>query len=220
MQTVRIPKKALGAEIRAGRVSLFRMGGVAAAGPLGGVMDLVADAGIAKAGQAGEGGAVLQWPDCCCKCLSKGKQVEAIESASVANRGVAYVFRFPVPHCSVCADTANRKRPGSLGLLAAGLVVAAVVAIGMITVGAVTNRDFLVGGSILGGPLAGILVPYAWTKVGRSRAARGSRYQAVYVSDIEVTATGVPVGFAIAFENAAYAARFEGVNRAAGVDAG
>jgi hypothetical protein len=219
MQMVRIPKEILGAEIQAGRVSLFRIAGTAAAGRLGGVVDLVADAGLKKAGEASDGGAVLQWPDCCCKCVSKGKQVRAVESASVVNKGVAYVFRFLVPHCSLCADTANAKRAGVMGLLAAFLSVSVPVAIVMLGFGAATNRDWLIVGSFVVGPLAGIAVPYLWMKARGSRAGRGSRYQAVYVSDLEMTSTAVPVAFTLAFENPAYASRFVALNKAAGVTA-
>lgn len=219
MDVVRIQEAILGAEIRAGHVTLFRMAGTAASGRLGAVIDVVADVGLKKAGQTGEGGAALQWPDCCCKCVSKGRQVRGIESASIVNHGVGYVFRFAVPHCPSCADTANRKRPGVMGMVAAFLAVSVPVAIGMVAVGAATERDWLIVGSLLGGPLAGIVFPYAWMKLRRPRAGRGSRYQAVYVSDIEVTLTGVPTGFALAFENAAYASRFVALNKSAGVTA-
>jgi hypothetical protein len=217
MQMVRISKDSLAAEIRAGRVTLFRVAGSAASGRLGGAIDAVADAGLKKAAEAAEGGPVLQWPDSCCKCGTRGKQVRGIESASAANRGVAYVFTFVVPHCPTCADTANRKRAGVMGMLAAFLAVSVPVAIGMIAAGAATNHDSLMLLALLVGPLAGIAVPYAWARVRRRQVGRGSRYQAVYVSDIEVGLAGVPTGFTLAFENDAYASRFVSMNRAAGV---
>jgi hypothetical protein len=211
MKVVKIPKEVLAAEIRAGRVTLFRMAGRAASGPMSGTVDAVATAGLAKAGQAGESGAVLLWPECCCTCLKKGGQVRPVESTSIANRVVAYVFKFRVPHCPTCAKTANRKRPGAMGLAAAFLALSVPVIIVMMGVGAATNRDGLIMGSFVVGPLVGLAVPYAWRKL------RRPRYQAVHVSDIEVGLSGVPTGFTVAFESDAYAAQFVALNRAAGV---
>jgi hypothetical protein len=65
--------------------------------------------------------------------------------------------------------------------------------------------------------MVGIALPYAWLKTRRGRAGQSSRYQAVYASDIEADFSGVPKGFAITFENRAYAAQFLSLNKAAGV---
>ena len=217
MALVRVPKEVLGAEIRAGRVFLFRIAGRAAAGGrLGGTVDAVAESGLKKAAQEA-GAAELLWPDCCCKCLGRGKDLRAVRSESIANHAVAYVFRFAVPHCSVCAETASRKRAGALGMVAVGLAAALVTWIGMMLAGGLMDQDWLASGAIAGGVVAGVLVPFAWSRLRSSRGRRGSRYQAVSAASISLSATAVPTGVTLAFENAAYASRVVALNKAAGV---
>ena len=217
MALVRVPKEVLGAEIRAGRVSLFKIAGKAFAVRSGGTVDAVAESGLKKAAQEAGGAAELLWPECCCKCLGRSKDLRAVRSESIANHVVAYVFRFAIPHCSVCAPTANRKRAGALGMVAVGLAAALVTWIGMMLAGGLMDQDWLASGAIVGGLVAGVLVPFAWSRLRSSQGRRGSRYQAVSAASISLSAAGVPTGVTLAFENAAYASRVVALNKAAGV---
>jgi hypothetical protein len=212
MQTARVAKEALAAEIGARRVTLKGMGGSAAGGALGRAAEAMAEAGLKKAGQVAAGPR-LQFPPCCCNCMTETR-VRPVESTSIVNRGVAYLFRFAIPHCSACADTANRKRLGFMGLLAAFLAISVPVGIVMLGVGAATNRDWIISASLLVAPALGVGLPWAWRKLRRPRPGQASRYQAVYVSGIDVELSGVPTGFTLAFENDAYATRFSALNRA------
>jgi len=216
-KAVHIPKEVLGAKIRAGRVTLGGMGGSATLGVLGKAAEAVAVAGLKKAGQAERVGAALQFPGCCCNCLGEGPQLRPVESASIVNRGVAYTFRFRVPHCRACAETAGRKRPGLMGMLAAFLAISVPIGIALLAAGAATNRDSLIVASFVVAPLAGLALPFAWARLRRARPGQASRYQAVFASSIDVGLSGVPEGFALSFENPAYAARFVALNKQAGV---
>jgi hypothetical protein len=87
----------------------------------------------------------------------------------------------------------------------------------MLFVGAATNHDWLIYSSLLVGPLAGVALPQAWLRARRPRPGMASRYQAVYVSGLEIDFGGQPTGFTMTFENPAYASRFVALNRDAGV---
>lgn len=216
MKAARVPKEVLAAEIVAGRVTVKGMGGSAATGALGRAADAIAAAGLKKAGQI-PGGKRLQFPPCCCNCLSEDRRVRPVESTSVVNLAVAYMFRFAIPHCFACSDTANRKRPGTMGMIAAFLAIAVPIGIAMLAAGAATNRDWVIYASLIVGPLAGVVLPQAWMRARRPRPGQASRYQAAYVSGLEIDFGGLPTGFTIAFENSAYASRFLALNRDSGV---
>jgi hypothetical protein len=140
-----------------------------------------------------------------------------IESTSIVNVGVSYEFRLPLPHCRACADTANRKRPGAMGMLAAFLAVAVPVGILMLGFGAASNRDWMIMSSFVVGAVAGIAVPYAWIRARRPRAGQSTRYQAVYASGVDRDGLGAASGFTLRFENPAYCREFLDLNRDAGV---
>lgn len=212
MIAVRVPKEALAAEIAAGRITVKGMGGSAATGALGRAADAIAVAGLKKAAQVAEGYR-LRFPPCCCNCLSQSEGVRPVESTSIVNRGVAYLFRFAIPHCGVCSDTANRMRLGVMGLIAAFLVVSISTGIAMVAAGAATNRDWLIHAAVIVGPLAGVALPQGWMKARRPHQGQASRYQAVYVSGLEIDLAGVPSSFTIRFENPDYARRFVKLNR-------
>jgi len=216
MIRVRIPGRLLATGVRDGRITV---GGVANIGRVGFVLKAagaVAAAGLNKAAASATAKQELQFPSCCCNCLAE-RGVRPVESFSTVNRGVAYTFGFRIPHCSVCADTANRKRPGLMGMLAAFLGVSVPVGIAMLGVGAATNRDGLITASLVAAPLAGLALPYLWVKARRPRAGQASRYQAVYASGIDIDFSGTPNGFTLAFENPTYARRFVDLNRDRGV---
>lgn len=217
MSVARVPHGVLAAEIRAGRVTLFRMLGQAATGRFGSVVDAMATAALERAGEAAPGAPVLQWPECCCKCLRKGAGVRRVSSSSIINHDVDYVFKFDVPHCTGCAGTANAKRPGAMGMIAAFLVIAVPVIIVMIGFGAVMNYDSLIFGSLVVGPALGIALPQLWSRL---RSRQGNRYQAVHVSNIEFDSSETPTGFALTFSNPAYGSQFVALNRGAGVVSG
>jgi hypothetical protein len=216
MKKVRIPKAVLAAEIGAGRVTLMGMGGSAATGALGRAAEAIAATGLEKAAKD-PGGTRLQFPPCCCNCLSGAGRVRPVESTSIVNLGVAYVFRFAIPHCAACSDTANRKRPGLMGLIAAFLVISLPIGIAILAAGAALNRDGLVYAALLVGPLAGVVLPQAWMMALRPRRGQASRYQSVYVSSLDTGFAGLPNSCTMTFENSAYGSRFVALNRDAGV---
>ena len=217
MKEARIPKEVLAAEIRAGRVTVKGMGGSRVTGAVGRAADAIAAAGLRKAADVLQAGQGLRFPPYCCNCLSEGRQVRPVASTSVVNRGVAYLFRFAIPHCAACGATANRTRPGMMGLLAAFLGVSVPVGIAMVAAGAATNRDALISASFIVAPLVGLALPYVWMKTRRPRRGQASHYQAVYVSQLDIDFSGVPTSFTLMFENAMYASRFVALNRDAGI---
>ncbi len=217
MVSIRIPGDVLAAELRAGRVTVGGLGGSAAMGALGHVASAIAAHGLKKAGEAGQDVAGLRFPPCCCNCLATGNRVRPIESVSVVNRGVAYTFRLQIPHCARCADTASRKRPGAMGMLAAFLAVSVPVMIVLLGFGLANNKDGLVGSSFVVGPAAGVAVPLLWSRRRRPLPGQASAYQPTYASAIEVDFSGVPKSFTLTFENASYADRFVALNKELGV---
>lgn len=219
MRAAQVPKDVLAAEIRAGRVTVGSMGNPALLHGLGAVVDAVAARGLEKAAQGAPASKLLRFPVACCNCLAEAR-VRAVDSASIVNRGVPYTFRFAIPHCGGCLDTANRKRPGLMGFFAAFLAVGLPVLLAFMLWGAATNRDGLIAAAFVAGPLAGLALPWAWTKLRRPRVGQSSRYQAVYASEVDVGLSGVPEGFVLSFANPAYAARFAALNRDIGVIGG
>ena len=217
MKSARIPADVLAVEIRSGHASVGGLGGSHAAGALGAVASQVAKAGLKKAGEIGQQTTGLRFPPFCCNCLASGSRVTSVESLSIVNRGVPYSFRFRIGHCVACVDTANRKRPGAMGMLAAFLVVAVPVSIVVFGVGVANEHNGLMAASMIVGPAVGIAVPWLWTRMRKPRPGQATRYQAVYASGVDVDFSGVPKGFTLAFENDAYGERFLALNRDLGV---
>ena len=122
--------------------------------------------------------------------------------------------------CVACADTANRKRPGAMGLVAAFLAIAAPVSIVVLGVGMAYEIESLMVGSLLIGPAVGIAVPWLWLRMRRPRPGQATRYQAAHASAIDVDMSGMPRGFTMSFENDAFGDRFVAMNRDLGVVAG
>jgi hypothetical protein len=213
MKMVRIPAEVLATEIRSGRVTVGTLGGSAATGALGHMASNVAATGLEKAGEVGQQSQGLQFPPYCCNCLASGNRVRPIETASIVNRGVPYTFKLRVPHCANCSDTAKRKRPGMMGMLAAFLAVSVPVIIVMLGAGAANNSDGLMGASLIVGPAVGVLVPYLWTRMRKPRPGQASRYQAAYASAIDVEFSGQPKSFTLTFENDLYAGKFIALNK-------
>ena len=149
--------------------------------------------------------------------MARGKSVTPVDSTSVVNKGVAYTFAFRLPHCPTCAPTANRKRGGDLAFFAVFLTIGFIATIGLLVLGLSLESQILIAGSFVGGPIAGILLPWAWSALRPGHKGRGSRHQAVYASALDLTTTAVPTGFELTFENAAYASRFITLNRSRGV---
>lgn len=216
MRRMRIPNRVLAAEVRAGHLSVDARGVATATGVLGGVVGGLAASGLKKAAQSDTTGAPLKFPRACCNCMATGR-VRALESASVVNRGADYTFRFMVPHCSRCAGTASRKRPGVLGLAAAFLAISVPVFILMLGFGAAINLDALITAGFIVAPLLGLGLPYAWTVLRRAAPGQSSRYQAVYAAALSAGLSGEPTDFTLAFENDAYALQFLRLNADAGV---
>lgn len=217
MKQIQIPKEILAAEIRAGYVTLSGEGIKTAAGALGDVAAARAESGLKKTAESSRDGTELKFPPGCCNCLQDGMQVRSIGTSSMVSRGVEYSFRFQVPHCRNCAKTANRQRPGFLGRVAAFLIVGFPVFLFLLFYGAFTENETLLISSVVLGPLAGLALPPVWMKLRRPKAGQSSRYQAVYVSSIDVDLSGEPDGFTLAFENERYADRFLALNQDKGL---
>jgi hypothetical protein len=215
MKRVRVPREALAYEIRAGRVTT---GGAGFGGAIGGAAAGVATAGLKKA-TAAAGSSGLQFPPCCCNCLAEGPGVRPVESVSVVNRGVAYTFRFPVPHCASCRDTANRKRLGAMGHFALFLAASVLTGIAIAIAGQSLGSSGLTSASFIAGPVIGLAVAIAWSQARRPRPGQSSAYQAVFVSSLDVEFSGTPKAAVIAFANAGYADRFTVSNGALRVSA-
>ena len=128
MKEIRASREALGALVRTGRVRMGKTANVARVGFVMRAANTMAASGLEKAAESGESASALQFPPVCCNCLAE-RGVRPIESRSTVNKGVDYLFRLPIPHCTACADTANRQRPGAMGLAAAFLAIAVPVGI-------------------------------------------------------------------------------------------
>ena len=214
MKKVEIPSEVLAAEIRAGHVH----SGEGAISVIGDVAAAVAAEGLHKAARGPAGPKRLLFPPVCCNCLASGSRVRSIESASIVNRSVAYTFWFDIPHCLSCIDTANRRRPGVLGLI--GSILGIGVPLGFVigVTALVYNIDALILGSIVLGPLIAAALTLGWIKiVRRPRDGQSSGYQAVYATGLDVEfSSGKPTGFELVFANDGYADRFVTMNRDAG----
>jgi hypothetical protein len=215
MKRMYIPREVLGAEIRSGRVSTGKSG---IGGAVGGAAAGLAASGLQKAAK-GVGDKTLQFPGSCCNCLTEGTSVRPVESVSIVNRGVPYTFRFTIPHCASCRDTANRKRLGVMGLFAIFFASSVLIGIAFAIAGAMLERGGLTSASFVAGPLAGLAVAIAAAKARRPRPGQASAHQAVYVSGMDVEFSGTPKGAVLAFANDAYADRFLVANGALGVKA-
>jgi hypothetical protein len=220
MRSARIPADVLAVEIRSGHVTVGGLGGSHAMGAIGAVASQMAASGLKKAGDVPGAASGLRFPPNCCNCLASGPQVRSVESLSIVNRGVPYSFKFRIGHCVACADTADRKRPGAMGLVAAFLAIAVPVSIVALGVGMAYEIQSLIVGSLLIGPAMGIAVPWLWLRMRRPRPGQVTRYQAVYASAIDVDMSGMPKGFTMSFENDAFGDRFVAMNRDLRVVAG
>ena len=147
MKRIYIPRDVLAGEIRAGRLTT---GGAGFGGAVGGAAAAIAAAGLKNATEA-SGKADLQFPPRCCNCLAEGPSVRPTDSVSVVNRGVAYTFRLPVPHCPGCQETANRTRPGFLGLFAVLFASSILIGIGVAIAGAALGRSSTAAVAFLAG---------------------------------------------------------------------
>ncbi len=225
MKRIRIPKEVMAVELRDGRVTAGLGVGTAGAvlggavgGAAGGAATQLAVAGIQNAASAVQPSkAAMQFPSACCNCLAEGPQVRLHDSVSILNRGVAYVFRFPIPHCTSCADTANRKRPDLFGTFAVFLATSILVSIALGFWGKEINSGALTSASFFVGPLVGMALTGAWANRRRPRPGQASPYQAVHVSRLDMEFSGTPKGFELEFANSAYADRFLALNRGLGL---
>jgi hypothetical protein len=215
MKTVTIPSDVFATEIRAGRIQ----SGEGAVNVVGDIAAALAADGLKKAASGPISKRGLLFPPVCCNCLAGGSNVRSVDSYSIVNRGVAYTFRFAIPHCPECFATANRKRPGVLGFVAGILGISVPLGITIALVGAANNIDALIYGSLLAAPAVAAALIWGWIKlVRRPRGRQASAYQAVYANGIDVMFAGTPTGFDLVFENEAYADRFIAMNREAGLE--
>jgi hypothetical protein len=211
MKKVEIPSEVLAAEIRAGHVH----SGEGAISVIGDVAAALAAEGLHQAAAGPAGPKRLLFPPVCCNCLASGSRVRSIESASIVNRGVAYTFWFDIPHCLSCIDTANRRRPGVLGLIGSVLGIGVPLGIAIAVTALAYDIDALIAGSM--GPGIAAALMWGWIKiVRRPRDGQASGYQAVYATGLEVQSSGAPTGFELVFANDGYADRFVTMNRDAG----
>jgi len=214
MRRAYLPREVIAAAVRSGRIAA---GKSAIGGALGGAAAGLAASGLKKAAAQEASEAEIQFPSTCCNCLAMGPSIQPVESKSVVNRGVAYTFSLPIPHCPACKHTANRKRLGLMGLFAVFIASSLLIGIAVAIAGGVLERDGWMSASPVLGLLAGVAVTTLTAKARRPRPGQASAYQAVYASALDVEFSGTPTGAVLSFANDVYGSRFIAANRGIGV---